>query len=54
MTDESTNQPNSKQGELSKIFGPLNTSKYLGLPSMIGRNKIEIFGYLKDRLLEEN
>lgn len=43
----------TKQVELSNILGvsrPLNTSKYLGLPSMIGRNKTKIFGYLKDRL----
>lgn len=41
------------QVELSSILGvsqPLNIDKYLRLPSMIGRNKFEIFDYLKDKL----
>lgn len=31
----------------------LNTGRYLGLPSLIGQNKHEIFAYVKDRLLSE-
>lgn len=32
---------------LTKSIG---TGKYLGLPSMVGRNKKQIFGYLRDRV----
>lgn len=28
----------------------LGTSKYLGLPSMIGRNRRAVFSYVKDRV----
>lgn len=31
-----------------QVLVPLNTSKYLGLPSLIGRNKKSVFAYLKD------
>lgn len=37
---------------LSDILGasnPLNTRKYLGLPSLLGRNKKAIFRYIRDR-----
>lgn len=49
----SVNVDVGKQVELSNILGisnSLGNGKYLGLPSMVGRNKSEIFGYLKDRL----
>ncbi|XP_057803521.1 uncharacterized protein LOC131018835 [Salvia miltiorrhiza] len=32
------------------VYSPLNTGRYLGLPSLIGRKKKEIFQYLRDRL----
>lgn len=31
-------------------FNPLYTGRYLGLPSLIGRRKVEIFNYIRDRL----
>ncbi|PNX80358.1 ribonuclease H, partial [Trifolium pratense] len=41
------------QEDLSRIMGVrhvLGTGNYLGLPSMIGRKKKEVFAYLKDRI----
>ncbi|GAU23029.1 hypothetical protein TSUD_336770 [Trifolium subterraneum] len=41
------------QEDLSRIMGVkhvLGTGSYLGLPSMIGRRKKEVFAYLKDRV----
>ena len=32
------------------ISSPLNTSRYLGLPSLIGKSKKAFFGFLKERL----
>ncbi|XP_057790846.1 uncharacterized protein LOC131007953 [Salvia miltiorrhiza] len=32
------------------IFSPLNTGRYLGLPSLVRRKKKEIYQYLRDRL----
>ena len=33
------------------VFSPLDTSKYLGLPSLIGKRKKYILSCLKDRIL---
>jgi hypothetical protein len=41
------------QEDLSRIMGVrhvLGTGKYLGLPSMIGRKKKDVFSYIKDRI----
>lgn len=35
---------------LMDINNPLNTGKYLGLPSLIKRGKLEIFRYIRDML----
>lgn len=46
-----------KEVDLSSVLrvsNHINSSKYLGLPSMIGRNNSEIFGYLKDILWKRN
>ena len=40
--------------DISTMLGvsspPLDTARYLGPPSLIGKNKTAIFGFLKDRL----
>ncbi|XP_057793280.1 uncharacterized protein LOC131009894 [Salvia miltiorrhiza] len=49
----SANVSDRDKDELSHIIGvwsPLNTGRYLGLPSLIGRKKKEIFHYLRERL----
>lgn len=41
------------RGTLSNIIGvesPLNAGKYVGLPSLICREKREIFNYVKERI----
>lgn len=41
-----------KQVELSEILGVHNeitNTNYLGLPSLVGRSKKRVFGYLKER-----
>lgn len=48
----SPNIRREKQMELSDILGVYNgitNTNYLGLPSLIGRSKTRVFGYLKDR-----
>jgi hypothetical protein len=49
----SMNTPNNIQKQISDILGVhevMGTGRYLGMPSMIGRNKKAVFGYLKDRM----
>ncbi|XP_073066021.1 uncharacterized protein [Primulina eburnea] len=49
----SSNLAREDQQTLSDIFGitkDMRAGKYLGLPSLIGKNKREIFNYIKDRL----
>jgi hypothetical protein len=49
----SRNLSRAAQEDLSKIMGVrhvLGTGNYLGLPSMIGRKKRDIFAYIKDRI----
>ena len=41
------------RSNISNILGvhaPLNTGRYLGLPSLIGRNKRAIFAFLRERM----
>ncbi|XP_073318173.1 uncharacterized protein [Primulina huaijiensis] len=47
------NVPNNEKAAISDLLGistGLDTSRYLGLPSLIGRKKKQIFAYLKDRV----
>ena len=49
----SANVPFHQKAALSQLLGvssPLNTGKYLGLPSLIGRNKRSLFHHIKERL----
>lgn len=48
----SANIRQDKQAELSNILGVHNSivgTNYLGLPSLVGRSKTRVFGYLKER-----
>ena len=40
---------NSISSELG-VSSPIDSGKYLGLPSLIGKSKKAVFGFLKDRL----
>ena len=45
--------PNSVKNSVTNIMGVqvvIGTGKYLGLPSMIGRDRSAVFGYVKDRV----
>ena len=42
-------QDRATVSHILKVTSPLNTSRYLGIPSLIGKSK-EFFGYLRDRL----
>jgi len=47
----STNVTNALKDNITSILGVrvvLGTDKYLGMPSMIGRNKTATFAYIKD------
>lgn len=47
----SANLRHDKQREISDILGvhnDISTSKYLGLPSLVGRSKKRVFSYLKE------
>ena len=49
----SSNVRTDKQRVLSAILGVtngINTSRYLGLPSLIGRSKRATFSYIKDTI----
>jgi ribonuclease HI len=49
----SRNLTMAAQEDLSRIMGVrhvIGTGKYLGLPSMIGRKKKEVFAFIKDRI----
>lgn len=49
----SPNVGNGLKHELKSLMGisnPLNTGKYLGLPSLIGRGKLKLFRYIRDKL----
>ncbi|XP_073121701.1 uncharacterized protein [Henckelia pumila] len=48
----SPNMPNENKNNICEIFGVRYTSdhgKYLGVPSVIGRNKSEVFSFLKEK-----
>jgi hypothetical protein len=49
----SRNTPDADREEIKNLFqvtATLGSGKYLGMPSMIGRNKKAMFGYLRDRI----
>ena len=47
------NTPQERRSEVISILGPMQNTrhnKYLGLPSIIGRSKIEVFAEVKERI----
>ena len=49
----SRNMSGAAQEDLSRIIGVrhvMRTGKYLGLPSMIDRDKRSVFSFIKDRI----
>jgi hypothetical protein len=49
----SRNTPDTIKNQITDILGVtevMGTGRYLGMPSMIGRNKRAMFGYLRDRM----
>ena len=49
----SHNTPHEKRCEVLNILGPMQDTrhgKYLGLPSIIGRSKIEVFAEVKEKV----
>jgi len=52
----SRNVPDDLKANITDILGVqvvLGTSKYLGLPSMIGRDQNATFAYIKDRVWQK-
>jgi len=52
----SRNVPDLLRNNLASILGVqavLGTGKYLGLPSMIGRNRNSTFAFIKDRVWQK-
>lgn len=51
----SSNVRTDKQVQLAAILGvhnDISNSHYLGLPSLVGRSKKRVFGYVKDRVVK--
>ena len=49
----SSNTPNERRSEVLNLLGPMQDThhkKYLGLPSIIGKSKVEIFAEIKKRV----
>ena len=49
----SNNTPDDRRCEVLNILGPMQDTrhkKYLGLPSIIGKSKVEIFNEIKERV----
>ena len=49
----SSNTPDERRSEVLNLLGPMQDThhkKYLGLPSIIGKSKVEIFAEIKERV----
>ena len=49
----SSNTPDERRSEVMNLLGPMQDTrhkKYLGLPSIIGKSKVEIFAEIKERV----
>ena len=49
----SSNTPDERRSEVLNLLGPMQDTrhkKYLGLPSIIGKSKVEIFVEIKERV----